>query len=149
MEAIVEEIVTVEDLKRFEQIYNSELARGKVSGRAKFNYAWCLIRSRYTNDLRRGVCLLEELLNESSLQVQRDCLFYLGVGYYKLKDYTRALKYVHGIQQIEPNNTQARDLEQLIKKKMNRDGLMGMAIVGGAVLAVGGLVGAGIALSKK
>ena len=71
--------------QKFEQIYNSELARGQVSGRAKFNYAWCLIRSRYTNDLRRGVYLLEELLNESNLQVQRDCLFYLGVGYYKLK----------------------------------------------------------------
>ncbi|XP_038050605.1 mitochondrial fission 1 protein-like [Patiria miniata] len=149
MEAIVEEIVTIEDLKKFEQIYNCELARGKVSGRSKFNYAWCLIRSRYTNDLRKGVYLLEELLREGNPQVQRDCLFYLGVGYYRLKDYTKALKYVQGIQQIEPNNTQAKDLEQLIGKKMKRDGLMGMAIVGGAVLAVGGLVGAGIALSKK
>lgn len=29
------------------------------------------------------------------------------------------------------------------------DGLVGMAIVGGAALAIGGLVGLGVALSKK
>lgn len=29
------------------------------------------------------------------------------------------------------------------------DGLMGMAIVGGAALAIGGLVGLGVALTKK
>ncbi|XP_033637327.1 mitochondrial fission 1 protein-like [Asterias rubens] len=149
MEAIVEETVSVDDLKKYEHAYNSELARGRVSGRTQFNYAWCLIRSRYTNDQKKGVALLEELLHGGNPQVRRDYLFYLGVGYYRLKDYTKALKYVQGLQQIEPNNTQAKDLEQLIKKKMNKEGLLGIAIVGGAVLAIGSLVGAGIALAKK
>lgn len=32
---------------------------------------------------------------------------------------------------------------------MEKEGLKGMAIAGGAVLAIGGLVGLGIALAKK
>ena len=71
--------------QKFEQIYNVELARGKVAGRTQFQYAWCLVRSRYPRDIQKGTALLEQLLQDSSQQVQRDCLFYLGVGYYRLK----------------------------------------------------------------
>ncbi|XP_071491167.1 mitochondrial fission 1 protein-like [Diadema setosum] len=149
METIVEETVSVEDLKKHELLYNGELARGKVTVRTQFQYAWCLVRSRYTQDMRKGTVLLEELLHGGSPQVQRDCLFYLAIGHYRLKDYTKALKFVRGLLQIEPNNRQAAELEKLIKKKMNQDGLVGMAIVGGAAMAIAGLVGAGIALSKK
>ncbi|XP_041483087.1 mitochondrial fission 1 protein-like isoform X2 [Lytechinus variegatus] len=149
METIVEEIVAVEDLKKNEQLYNAELAQGRVTVGTQFQYAWCLVRSRYRDDMRRGVVLLEELLHGGSPQVQRDCLFYLAIGYYRLKEYTNALKFVQGLLQIEPNNRQGADLEKLIKKKMNKDGLLGMAIVGGAAVALAGLVGAGIALAKK
>lgn len=149
METVVEETVSVADLKKHEQLYNAELAQGKVTVGTQFQYAWCLVRSRYTNDMRRGTVLLEELLNGGSPQVQRDCLFYLGIGNYRLKDYTNALKFVRGLLKIEPNNRQGADLEKLINKKMKKDGLLGMAIVGGAAVAVAGLVGAGIALAKR
>ena len=36
------------------------------------------------------------------------------------QDYTRALKYVRGLLQIEPNNRQGQDLEKLIKGKMQK-----------------------------
>ncbi|XP_072034367.1 mitochondrial fission 1 protein-like [Amphiura filiformis] len=149
MESIVEETIPIEELKKFEQIYNAELARGKVTSRAQFQYAWCLTRSRYPNDIKKGTVLLEQQLQGGSQQIQRDCLFYLGVGYYRLKDYSRALKYVRGLLQIEPTNRQGLELEKLIKSKMQKEGIMGMAIVGGAVLGLAGLVTAGIALSKK
>ena len=51
--------------------------------------------------------------------------------------------------QVEPGNRQAQDLEVVIKKKMEKEGLIGMAVVGGAALAFGGLVGLGIALAKS
>ncbi len=37
----------------------------------------------------------------------------------------------------------------MIKSRMEKDGLVGMAVVGGAALAFGGLVGLGIALAKS
>ncbi|XP_071838438.1 mitochondrial fission 1 protein-like isoform X1 [Apostichopus japonicus] len=156
MEEIINETVTVEEIKRFEQTYNSELARGKVSSRTQFEYGWCLVRSAYTNDIKKGTILMEELLQGGSQQIQRDCLFYLGVGHYRLKNFTKALQFVKGLLQIEPNNHQAKDLEILIKKKMNKEGMIGMALVGGAAavtlggaaLVIGGLVAAGAALAK-
>ncbi|KAJ8030853.1 Mitochondrial fission 1 protein [Holothuria leucospilota] len=99
---------------------------------------------------------MEQLLQGGNPQIQRDCLFYLGVGHFRLKDYTKALQFVKGLLQIEPNNHQAKELEVVIKKKMNKEGMLGMAIVGGAAavtlggaaLVIGGLVAAGMALSK-
>merc|ERR1712110_282138 len=46
-----------------------------------------------------------------------------------------------GLLQVEPGNRQAQDLENIIKTKMEKEGLIGMAVVGGATLALGGLVG--------
>lgn len=45
--------------QRFEKKYNMELAKGAVSKDTKFEYAWCLIRSKYTNDIKQGIQLLE------------------------------------------------------------------------------------------
>lgn len=66
------------------------------------------------------------------------------------QNYERALKFVEGILQVQPRNHQAAHLRDHIKSKMKRDGLLGMAIIGGtAVAAVGGLLGLGMALSRK
>lgn len=80
---------------------------------------------------------------------------------------------MRGLLQVEPGNRQAQDLvivqsvsllrphhlfikcllifvkENVIKKKMEKEGLIGMAVVGGAALAFGGLLGLGIALAKS
>ena len=37
----------------------------------------------------------------------------------------------------------------LITKRLEKDGMVGMAVVGGAALAFGGLVGLGIALAGR
>ena len=80
---------------------------------------------------------------------KRDYLFYLAIGNARIKEYQVALKYVRGLLQVEPGNRQAQELESIIKKKMEKEGLVGMAGVGGATLALGGLVGLGIALAKS
>ena len=79
---------------------------------------------------------------------KRDYLYYLAIGNARIKEYQTALKYIRGLLQVEPGNRQAQDLELVIKKKMEKEGLIGMAVVGGAALAFGGLVGLGIALAK-
>ena len=33
----------------------------QVSATSQFEYAWCLVRSRYPSDIRKGIILLEDL----------------------------------------------------------------------------------------
>ncbi|XP_076828770.1 mitochondrial fission 1 protein [Brachyhypopomus gauderio] len=150
MDEIVTDVVAPEDLKRFEEKYKSELAKGSVSKETKFEYAWCLIRSKYSNDIVKGIQLLEDLVQKSPKDDQRDFLFYLAVANYRLKEYERALKYIRILLRNEPGNKQALDLEELINQALKKDGLVGMAIVGGIGLGVAGLAGLiGMAVAKS
>lgn len=45
--------------QKFEKKYNNELVKGAVSKETRFEYAWCLIRSKYTEDIKKGIVLLE------------------------------------------------------------------------------------------
>ncbi|KAM8747951.1 mitochondrial fission 1 protein [Acanthopagrus schlegelii] len=149
MEAVVGDVVAPEDLLKFEKKYNNELVKGAVSKETKFEYAWCLIRSKYSEDIKKGIVLLEELVQKASKDDSRDFLFYLAVANYRLKDYEKALKYIRTLLRNEPGNKQALDLEKLIDKALKKDGLVGMAIVGGIGLGVAGLAGLiGLAVSK-
>jgi len=132
METILEETVATEDLKKFEQKYHVELNNGKVSSESQFEYAWCLVRSRYPADIRKGIILLEDLFQNRDNSNKRDYLYYLAIGNTKLKEYATALKYVRALLQVEPGNRQAQELEALVSKKLEKDGMVGMAVAGGA-----------------
>ncbi|MEE6521673.1 hypothetical protein FKM82_019951 [Ascaphus truei] len=150
MEAVLNDLVAVEDLVRFEKKYLAESSSGALSKSTRFEYAWCLIRSKYNADIKKGSLLLEELLPKGSKEEQRDYLFYLGVAHYRLKEYEKALKYVRTLLKAEPKNTQALELEKVIEKAMQKDGLVGMAIVGGMALGAAGLAGLiGFAIAKS
>lgn len=45
--------------QKFEKKYNNELVKGAVSKETRFEYAWCLIRSKYTEDIKKGIVFLE------------------------------------------------------------------------------------------
>ncbi|XP_057300863.1 mitochondrial fission 1 protein-like isoform X2 [Hydractinia symbiolongicarpus] len=138
-ENFIKDYISEDDLLIFEEKYNTELKNGRVSPETQFEYAWCLIRTQYKDDIQKGVLLLEGLC--ASNVDQRDYLFFISTGYYKLAEYSKALKYVKRLLIIEPSNHQAKDLENSIEKKMKSDGILGMAMVGGAAL-VAALVGA-------
>ncbi|KAK6466485.1 mitochondrial fission 1 protein [Huso huso] len=169
MEAVVSETVTPEDLMvSFLNLKIIELAKGSVSKDSQFEYAWCLIRSKYSNDIAKGILLLEgETLSLTTFD--ETYLFYLAVANYRLKEYEKGLKYVRVLLKNEPSNTQGLELEKLIKKAMQKGkqrltasqylpynhlydvyGLVGMAIVGGIGLGVAGLAGLiGLAVAKS
>ncbi|XP_042900322.1 mitochondrial fission 1 protein [Parasteatoda tepidariorum] len=149
MEEILHDYVSTEDLKKFEAVYHSNLQNGQVTTREQFDYAWCLIRSKYAADIRRGVVLLEDLFQSGDAMQKRDYMYYLAIGHTKLKDYNRALQLLSKFLSIEPTNRQAQTLQKYVKGKMKKEGLLGMAIVGGAALAIGGAVTLGMALAKK
>ena len=175
MEHLLEEHVSTEDLKKFETRYQTELNGGQVSTSAQFDYAWCLVRSRYPSDIRKGLLLLEDLCRVSfglthqffksvflytkyiflfknqnrDESGKRDYLFYLAIGNARIKEYQTALKFIRGLLQVEPGNRQAQELETIIQKKMEKEGLIGMAVVGGATLALGGKICRKDVKSKK
>merc|ERR1712080_746508 len=110
-------------------------------------YGLCLVRSKYPADIRKGIILLEDLFQNRDSTNKRDYLYYLAVGNTKLKEYATALKYCRALLQVEPGNRQAMELEAAVSKKLEKDGMVGMAVAGGTALAFGGLVGLGLAFA--
>lgn len=86
--------------------------------------------------------LLSEIFRASP-ERRRECLYYLALGNYKLGNYGEARRYNDLLLDKEPQNLQAASLGSLIDDKVSKEGLLGIAIVGGLALAagvVGGLV---------
>ncbi|CAH1183312.1 unnamed protein product [Phaedon cochleariae] len=148
MADVLSETVPPEDLKKFEKIYHEQLYKNDVTPKAQFEYAWCLVRSKYPADIQKGIILLEELYKTNE-EGRRDYLYYLAIGTARLKEYSKAMTYVRSFLSIEPGNQQVISLEQQIKKRMEKEGLVGMAYAGGVVLAVGAILGVGLAIAGK
>lgn len=98
-----------------------------------------LIKSNVRNEQQEGVRLLTEIFRNSPDR-RRECLYYLALGNYKLGSYAEARRYNERLLQLEPENLQARSLMGLIDDKVQKEGLVGAAIVGGfvAVTAIAG-----------
>ena len=54
-----ENVIYIYFFQRFEDKYKTELETGQVSKHTQFNYAWSLIRSPDTNDIKKGAHLLQ------------------------------------------------------------------------------------------
>jgi fission 1 protein len=72
----------------------------------------------------------------------------LALGNFKLGNYAEARRYNDLLLDKEPNNLQAASLRTLIDDKVAREGMMGVAIVGGIAVAAG-IVGGLIMKSSK
>ncbi|KEF58189.1 mitochondria fission 1 protein [Exophiala aquamarina CBS 119918] len=110
-----------------------------VGVQTKFNYAWGLIKSNQRPEQQLGVQLLSDIF-KTTPERRRECLYYLALGNYKLGNYAEARRYNDLLMEKEPGNLQASSLGQLIDDKVSREGLMGVAIIGGAAV-VAGIVG--------
>lgn len=80
--------------------------------------------------------LLSEIFRASP-ERRRECLYYLALGNYKLGNYQEAKRYNESLLEIEPTNMQSQSLNQLIEDKVQKEGLVGVAIVGGLAVAAG------------
>ncbi|OMJ10590.1 Mitochondria fission 1 protein [Smittium culicis] len=117
----------------------------RVGVQTKFNYAWGLVKSKSPRDQQLGVDLLQEIFIEYP-ERQRECLYYISLGHYKLSNYNEATRFNNALLTIEPENKQAVSLQKLIDEKCASEGLLGMAIAGGAVAAIGAIA---LALLKR
>ncbi|CAI7651217.1 hypothetical protein PCG10_004237 [Penicillium crustosum] len=110
-----------------------------VGIQTKFNYAWGLIKSNTRSEQQEGVRLLSEIFRGAP-ERRRECLYYLALGNFKLGNYGEARRYNDLLLEKEPANLQAASLGGLIDDKVAKEGLVGVAIVGGLAL-VAGVVG--------
>jgi len=132
--ADVESPLKPEELQVLRTQYEKE---GEYVGvQTKFNYAWGLIKSNVRSEQQEGVRLLSEIFRDAK-ERRRECLYYLALGNYKLGNYGEARHYNERLLEHEPENMQAASLRQLIDDKVAKEGMMGIAIVGGVALAAG------------
>ncbi|CAK7567763.1 MAG: Mitochondrial fission 1 protein [Sporothrix epigloea] len=110
-----------------------------VGVQTKFNFAWGLVKSSARADQQQGVMLLTEIFRTSP-ERRRECLYYLALGNYKLGNYAEARRYNELLLEKEPTNQQASNLNTLIDDKVQKEGLVGVAIVSG-IAVVAGVVG--------
>ncbi|PRT53809.1 Mitochondria fission 1 protein [Wickerhamiella sorbophila] len=128
-----------EELEILAKQYNREGDHASIQTR--FNYAWGLIKSNDPEHQRMGVEILTQLF-KSAPERRRDSLYYLSIGCYKLGDYTNARRYADALLRYDPTNPQINQLRQEIEDKLNKEGMIGMAIVGGAVAVGAAVLGA-------
>ena len=95
-----------------------------------------LIKSASRSEQQEGVRLLSEIFRQEQ-ERRRECLYYLALGNFKLGNYAEARRYNEALLNYEPANLQAASLRDLIDEKVQKEGLMGVAIVSGAAIAAG------------
>lgn len=125
-----------EQLDILEKHYQRE--QPHASTQTKFNLAWGYVKSSAATDQRKGLDLMVQIYRDSPPR-RRECLFYLALGSFKLGDYTTARKYTDTLLRYEPGNHQVIALRQEIEDKLNKEGMIGLAIVGGAAAAAVGV----------
>ncbi len=85
------------------------------------------MRSSNTKDQEKGVLLLQEIYNDSPIR-RRECLYYLGLGNFKLGKYRviikikekEARKFNDALLEVESQNPQALSLRTLINERVQR-----------------------------
>lgn len=95
-----------------------------------------LIKSSQRAEQQQGVQLLSDIF-KTTPERRRECLYYLALGNYKLGNYAEARRYNDLLLDKEPSNLQAASLRTLIDDKVSKEGLVGIAIVGGIAVAAG------------
>ncbi|KAJ9181019.1 hypothetical protein P3X46_009195 [Hevea brasiliensis] len=110
--------------------------------------SWALVHSKRSEDVQRGIAMLEaSLANISSPLQQREKIYLLAVGYYRSGEYSRSRQLVEQCLEVAPDWRQALVLKKTIEDRIAKDGVIGIGITATAV----GLVAGGIAaaLSRK
>lgn len=151
MEELIEETISDSEIAKLSKLHEQSKKAGDVEKEitARFQYAYGLLKSKHITDVKYGISLLENLYYDGEQTAKRDYLYYIAIGQTRLRKYNLALDCVEHFLQFEPENRQAQQLRTFIKEKLTKDGLVGMAITGGAALVVGGLIGLGISALKR
>ncbi|ORX53725.1 mitochondrial fission 1 protein [Piromyces finnis] len=132
----IDEPLLTEEFKLVEEEYKKS---PNPTSQVKFNYAWANIKSSKKADQQKGIDLLYEIYKENPAR-SRECQYYLAIGEYRLGNYKEAKQYIDTLLQFEPKNQQFINLKNKIDSKVQDEGILGMAIVGGIAAVAGTLL---------
>ncbi|XP_072961802.1 mitochondrial fission 1 protein A-like [Typha angustifolia] len=106
--------------------------------------SWALVHSKHSDDVNRGIGMLEASLDSTSSPLQtREKLYLLAVGHYRNGDYPRSRQLTDRCLEMAPDWRQALTLKKAVEDKIAKDGLIGIGIATTAVgLLVGGIAAA-------
>lgn len=145
---MLDEYISDEELLKARESFNSIKNPTETQ---RFEFALNLIRSKRKPVIEEGLDIFQRLFaNTKDENIKRDTLYYMAIGQTKLNNYEQALKFLQSILNVQPANEQVRDLYVEVNRRMKKDGLIGLGIVGGAA-AVGlvGIIGLGATLLAK
>ncbi|GAV27030.1 hypothetical protein PMKS-000491 [Pichia membranifaciens] len=101
---------------------------------SEFNLGWGLMKSSDDDDVKQGINMLTHIYNTMPSR-RIECVYFLSLACFKIKEYREATRYVDAFLQVEPNNKQALTLKKMIENELAKDSLIGFAIVSSAIAA--------------
>lgn len=152
MNDLLKEVVDPETLKKSEAAYKKEKVLGTLSNETEFEYAMCLIRSRYKQDWEVGLKLLMDLYRsktELKTELKRDYIYFIAFTHCKLENYDEAIRCCKAFLTVEPLNRQMKNMLKFAEEAKKKKQLAGAAVVGGGALVLGLGLAAGAALLAK
>ncbi|KAM0889772.1 hypothetical protein ACQ4PT_027492 [Festuca glaucescens] len=122
----------------------AEAATEEQKNDSMMRLSWALVHSRQTEDVNRGIGMIEASLDKSTSSLQtREKLYLLAVGHFRNGNYVRSRQLADRCLEIQPDWRQASSLKKAIEDKIAKDGVIGIGIATTAVgLIVGGIAAA-------
>ncbi|PPR97938.1 hypothetical protein GOBAR_AA22729 [Gossypium barbadense] len=85
-------------------------------------FSWALVHSRRTEDVERGIAMLEASIASTTDPLKmREKLYLLAVGHFRRGDYSRSRELVEQCLMIEPEWRQAQSLKKAIEDRITKD----------------------------
>eukprot|EP00051_Salpingoeca_urceolata_P018572 m.261849 g.261849 ORF g.261849 m.261849 type:complete len:142 (+) comp19225_c1_seq35:5134-5559(+) len=111
---------------------------GTVSLQATFNLAYSLSRSDVREDIKEALQLFTELRRRDPSDIT--FIYYLAETNFKLQEFQHARKLCLEVLRVEPNHRQTLQLQREIERTLEREGKLGMAIIGGVAVVAAATV---------
>jgi hypothetical protein len=145
-----EAAAAAEDLPQRSSSWQNEKRESAAAGRSpkfemKFVYAWTCLKCRSNEDQRRGLLLMEELIEFDNYPHTDECAYALAHANYMRSDLKEARRWCEALLRMKPDSDRAQKLHGLIRtaQSVKQEQTLEAAAVGGAVI----LGVAGIALA--
>ncbi|BHF72996.1 Mitochondrial fission 1 protein [Sparganum proliferum] len=126
-------------------MYVSEKESGIENYDTQFMYALELLKTKSKEALLTAISGFKR---SSRPDRRRECLYLIAIAHTKLCDYEKALQCCKSLIEVNPEDHQAVELKDEIERRTRRDGLTGLALIGGAALGVIGAITA-VALASR
>ncbi|KAJ9548077.1 hypothetical protein OSB04_020620 [Centaurea solstitialis] len=111
--------------------------------------SWALVHSRQSDDVQRGIAMLEASVdNTSSPLKRREKQYLIAVGYYRSGDFARSRQLLEQCLEIAPDWRQALSLKKAIEDRITKDGVIGIGITAAAVALIAGGIAAALIRKK-